>query len=54
MSKKDTREQIEIELTDQEFLHVAKLAHERDITFNDMVAVILQEAIDREKAAEVK
>jgi hypothetical protein len=41
---------IEIDLTDEEFCKVAKLAHERDITFNKMVAIIIQEEIDRRNA----
>lgn len=40
-------ETIQVDLTDEEFLHIAKLAHELDITFNQMVAKILQEEIDR-------
>ena len=45
----DSRETIEVDLSDEEFLHVAKLAHERDITFNQMVEIILQAEIDRRK-----
>ena len=41
----DNRENIEVDLSDEEFLAVAKLAHERDITFNQMVEIILMEAI---------
>jgi|688.fasta_scaffold851574_3 hypothetical protein len=41
----DTRERIEVDLTDEEFLHIAKLAHEQDITFNQMVAKILEQHI---------
>ena len=45
----DNRETIEINLTDDEFLIIAKMAHDRDITFNQMVAIILQEHIDKNK-----
>ena len=45
----DKMSTIEIDLTDDEFLRLAKLAHERDITFNQMVAIIIQEEIDRRK-----
>jgi hypothetical protein len=38
-------ENIEIELTDQEFLGLAKQAHELDITFNQLVNNILAEAM---------
>jgi len=45
----DKRGNIEIELTDEEFLHVAKMAHENDITFNKMVERILVEYMERLK-----
>jgi predicted DNA-binding ribbon-helix-helix protein len=38
-------ETIQVDLTDEEFLHIAKLAHEQDITFNQMVAKILEQHI---------
>lgn len=37
-------ENIEIELTDEEFLGLARLAHEQDVTFNQLVNNILAEA----------
>ena len=40
-------EEIEIELFDEEFLALAKIAHEKDITFNDFCNQILKEHIDR-------
>jgi hypothetical protein len=43
------RGNIEIELTDEEFLQVAKMAHENDITFNKMVERILVEYMERLK-----
>jgi len=46
-TKEDTRESIEVDLSDDEFLRVAKLAHERDITFNQMVEVILRAEMER-------
>ena len=45
----DNREEIEIELTDEEFLRVAKMAHDRDITFNKMVEIILDEFIKEQE-----
>ena len=33
---------IEIDITDDEFLYVAKMAHERDITFNEMMGRIIE------------
>ncbi len=42
-TNEDDRESIEIELTDEEFMQVAKMAHENDITFNKMVERILIE-----------
>jgi len=41
-------ETIQVELTDEEFLHIAKCAHELDITFNQMVNKILEQALERE------
>lgn len=34
-------ETIEVDLTDEEFLHLARCAHERDITLNELVNSIL-------------
>ena len=48
----DNRATVEVDLTDEEFMHIARLAHERDITFNQMVEYILQQEIDRRKAEE--
>jgi predicted DNA-binding ribbon-helix-helix protein len=42
-------ENVEVELTDEEFLHIAKLAHEQDITFNQMVAKILEQHLEELK-----
>ena len=42
----DHRETVEIELSDEEFLIIAKRAHERDITFNKMIEEILWEALN--------
>lgn len=40
---------IEIELSDEEFLELAKMAHEKDITFNALVTEILEDFIRREE-----
>lgn len=45
----DNIETIEVDLSDDEFLRIAKMAHDRDITFNQMVEIILQAEIDRRK-----
>ena len=39
--KPETTENIEVELTDDEFLFLAKQAHDLDITFNQLVNNIL-------------
>ncbi len=39
-----------IELSDDEFLVIAKMAHERDITFNKMVETILWNYINEAKS----
>jgi hypothetical protein len=41
----DVMENIEIELTDEEFLGLARQAHDLDITFNQLVNSILGDAI---------
>ncbi len=38
---------VEIDISDDTFLHIAKLAHEEDITFNQMVTKILKEQLDK-------
>jgi hypothetical protein len=45
----DTRVQIPIEFTDEELLTYMKLAHSRDITFNQLVEESLSEAIRQYK-----
>ena len=47
--KADDREVIPVDLSDHEFLTIAKLAHERDITFNQMVEAILWNYIKETK-----
>lgn len=42
-------ETVQVDLTDEEFLHIAKRAHEQDITFNQMVAKILEEYMEELK-----
>lgn len=37
----DDRGTLDIDLTDDEFLYIAKQAHERDITFNKMIEQII-------------
>jgi len=43
----DTRVSVPMEFTDEELLTYMKLAHEQDITFNQLVEQALREAIDR-------
>lgn len=38
-----------IDISDEHFLMLAKLAHENDITINDQVNIILREAIYKER-----
>ena len=42
-------EEIPVDLTDEEFLAIAKMAHERDITLNQLVEDILWRVINTEK-----
>lgn len=41
----DVNNEIEIELDDFEFLSIAKMAHERDCTFNEMINEIIEDYI---------
>jgi len=45
----DTRVQIEVNFDDAELLEYMKIAHDRDITFNRLVEIALQEAIDQHR-----
>jgi len=43
----DTRVSIPIELPDEELLYLFKMAHERDMKFNDFVEDILKQALEK-------
>ena len=43
----DTRVQVQVEFSDDELLTYMKIAHDRDITFNELVEIALQDAIDQ-------
>ena len=45
---------IEIEISDEEFLFLAREAHRRDITFNELVNEILIEEISKEEKTEIQ
>jgi hypothetical protein len=45
----DTRVQIEVDFEDAELLEYMKIAHDRDITFNELVEIALREAIDQHR-----
>jgi len=40
-------ETIELDLTDAELLVLFKMAHERDVTFNDFVEIVLTEYLEQ-------
>jgi len=42
----DNRRDVEVELSDETFLGIAKMAHSQDITFNRMCEAILRRAIE--------
>jgi hypothetical protein len=44
----DTRVSVPMDFSDEELLQYMKLAHEQDITFNQLVERALREALDRE------
>jgi hypothetical protein len=43
----DRTETIELDLTDAELLVLLKMAHERDVTFNDFVEIVLTEYLEQ-------
>ena len=45
----DTRISVPVDFTDEELLQYMKLAHERDMTFNQLIEEALREAIDKHK-----
>lgn len=47
MTKVDNREEVQLDLDDETILKLALEAHKRDITLNNMVEILLQEAINR-------
>jgi hypothetical protein len=47
----DTRVQVPVDFTDEELLTYMKLAHDRDITFNQLVEEALREAIEKYKCS---
>jgi predicted DNA-binding ribbon-helix-helix protein len=48
MSDLEEKSIITVDLTDEQFLILAKMAHEQDITFNQLVCNILREQIEKE------
>lgn len=49
----DTRVSMPLDFTDQELLEYMKLAHERDITFNQLVEQALRHAINQAEAGQL-
>ena len=49
MTDTDNRVEIEIELADEEWFTLMKIAHEQDITLNQLVERVLTAEIDRLK-----
>jgi hypothetical protein len=51
MTKKNNdKVDVPVDLSDDEFLVIAKMAHDRDITFNEMVEAILWNYINETKS----
>lgn len=48
----DTRVQIPVDFSDEELLRYMKMAHERDMTFNEFIEIALKSAIDEIKLRE--
>ena len=51
---KSERVDMEIDMSDEEFIFVARQAHDRDITFNDMMNIILANAMEEAQAGILK
>jgi len=49
--KYDTRVEVPLELDDETSFKLMKMAHERDITFNQMVEEVLRTVIDAKKVS---
>ena len=47
MTETDNRVDVEIELTDEEWYTLMKIAHQQDITLNQLVERVLTAEIDR-------
>ena len=48
----DSREEIEVDFTDEELLEYMKQAHEMDITFNQFVEQVLRKYIEKQTSVE--
>lgn len=48
----DKRIQVEIDIEDDVFLHLAKEAHKRDITINEMIAITIENALEMREFSE--
>lgn len=44
--EKNKFEEVEIELEDEAFMALAKMAHEKDITFNELCNIVIKEKIE--------
>jgi len=47
--KEQEMETIEVDMTEEQFAKIAEMAHEQDITFNEMCNRILRESMDKWK-----
>lgn len=49
MNPIEPMETIEVDITDDDFLFLAKLAHKKDITFNQLINELLKEKLEQDK-----
>lgn len=54
VSKKDDKVDVEVEMTDEAFLYLAKAAHDRDITFNQLCNEALRSFLETSKPSVLK
>lgn len=49
----DETETVELDFTTEEFLNIAIMAHQKDVTINEMINILLREAMDSEALKEL-
>ncbi len=53
-TKMEKKVDVEVEISDEIFLLIAREAHKKDLTFNDMINIILRDAVDKHNPEIIK